>query len=225
MSRTVQVVMQQVTQTSTEWAETDTLIRAGVICVETDDAADAVVGIKIGVGDKTFAQLDYVGDPTLGTAADVDVDQLAPAASATNRSDKAVKNTGSTVIDSQTWQPVDTDLDLVIEAAVGQQIVAGADLLWGNAALYGALDFGTVDGDGELVNRLAAGDNGIMGLLGSPSEFTPANAESPPYTVQADDVVGGVVRLRLFGRTLVAGTKSMQSATGNPITVWARALG
>lgn len=81
-SQTVQVVMQQVTKTSTAWADDVAVIRRGVICVELADDTDTIVGVKVGIGDKTFADLNYVTDPTLGTAAGEDADAFDPAGTA-----------------------------------------------------------------------------------------------------------------------------------------------
>lgn len=211
-TQTVRVVMQQVTKTSTEWDADENLIRRGVICVELDAAADAVVGVKVGVGDKTFANLGYVTDPQLGTAAVADVDDFDPAGTAA----AAVL---ALVADASPAGDTLAELEARIAAveALGS-LATDAELVAAVAALIGDAD---VDGDtlGELQAligaRLAASAN--LGDVASPAA---ARANLDVYDTAAVDAAVAAARWpTLYNRAIDVALESCDHGHADGSTI------
>lgn len=181
-SQTVQVIMQQVTKTSTEWAGDPNVIKRGVICVELADDAETIVGVKAGIGDKTFAQLDYVTDPTLGTAALEDVDAFDPAGT-------AAAAIAALVAGASPAGDTLSELEARIAAveALGS-LATDAELVAAVADLIGTAD---ADGDtlGELQALIGARLAASANLSDVPSPAT-ARANLDVYsTSELDDVI------------------------------------
>lgn len=109
-----------------------------------------------------------------------------------------------------TWGACVTDgsFDLTLPASVGDTIEAGVSLGWSNGASFCWLDVAVMVG-GSPARWLSTGTGthggGVLAMFQcSAPDFTLASG-SEFCTVQAGDLVGGTVTLRLYGKSGVAG--------------------
>lgn len=143
---------------------------------------------------------------------------------------KAKRTAGDQSLNSTTWANVDTALDLVLPAVVGDEIEYGINGLSGAQAVF--IDFDVVSivaaspvnsfaTDGAAV---AAPGAVILGWQG-PSGAAAHMAGSVLYTVVAGDISGGNVTLRLRYATNAAVNKTVYGSAASPLRVWAKNLG
>jgi hypothetical protein len=146
------------------------------------------------------------------------------------RTHKAARRTaGNVTPTSTTWADVDTALDRVLAASVGDTIEVAVSGLWGSEAQTGYLDVVTVV-SAAPVNSVAAGgavEATASTVLGVPGWRGPSGALMPiggpvRYTVQAGDLASGYVTLRL--RCAATGSKTLNASTGTPLVfaAWVR---
>lgn len=135
---------------------------------------------------------------------------------------RARRTSGNLTFASTAWVNVDTGLDLVVAAQVGDVLSVSLALLWQTQALEGILDAATIVG-GSPVNYISGGGGtatsyGVPGWYGEVSRNTPVGA-SVQYVVQAADISGGNVTLRLRYRGSTASTKGFYATADIPV-VW-----
>lgn len=146
------------------------------------------------------------------------------------RTHKAARRTaGNVSATSTTWADVDTALDRVLAAAVGDTIEVSVSALWGSEAQTGYLDVVTVV-SGSPVNSLAAGgavEATATTVLGVPGWRGPSGVLMPVggplrYTVVSGDLASGYVTLRL--RCAATGSKTLNATTATPLlfSAWVR---
>lgn len=139
------------------------------------------------------------------------------------------RTSGNLTINSASWASVDTGLDITLEAQVGDVIEYSINGYWGSEAVVGLLDVVTVV-SAAPVNAFGQGgaesntNDGAVGWVGVSGVNSPVTGPVF-YTVQAADVSGGTVTLRLRGRTVSGGTKLLQATAGDPLMVAAKNLG
>jgi hypothetical protein len=146
-----------------------------------------------------------------------------------NRYVRAKRTAGDLSSSSTTWADVNTALDLVIAASVGDVIEVCVSGLWSNAATDGFLDVVSIV-SGSPVNSFGqdgAPDNSAVGFSGwtGGSGVISAISGSVFRTITAGDISGGNVTLRLRRRNASAVTKAIFAVTNVPLECWARNLG
>lgn len=129
------------------------------------------------------------------------------------------RTAGDVTTSVTTWANVDTGMDLVLEAQVGDVIEASVSGLWNNDARAGYLDVATVV-SGSPVNSFAnAGAatssppfNGMCAWRGDTSLYTPIGGPAH-YTIVAGDLSSGQVTLRLRMASGAAAAKTIFAGT------------
>lgn len=151
-----------------------------------------------------------------GAYAFVDAPSGGGGASTPLPSDAVVYTAGDITLSNTTWAAIAGPDDLVVEAAAGDVLAISMSCLWGNQTATAYVDMYTMV-SGSPVNKVSGGDAstsdyGIAAWsAGQPSELVNAGGTFF-YIVQAGDVSGGQVTLRLYGirftnnRTLYANT-------------------
>lgn len=136
---------------------------------------------------------------------------------------RARRTAGDYTLNSTTWANVDTGLDLTVAAVAGDVLQVSASGLWGAQAVVGMLDAATIV-SASPVNYISGGggasDQGVMAWWGTASTVT-ATLNVPiggglQYVVQAGDIDGGNVVLRLRYRTATAANKTLLGTTALP---------
>lgn len=96
-----------------------------------------------------------------------------------------------------TWADLATDHDIVIPALPGDMIRVSGAPTWGNEAAWGRMTFATMNGATRvsIYNNVASG--GVAALVGDSGAYRNAYGEAT-YRVQAGDVFGGLVTVRLL---------------------------
>ena len=134
---------------------------------------------------------------------------------------RSKRTAGSYTLNSTTWANVDTGLDYVVPAQVGDVLLVQVSGLWGGEAVNGYLDAATIVG-GSPVNHVGgtggATERGVAGWEGEASAVTPIGG-GIQYVVQAGDISGGNVTLRLRYRTSAAANRTL-FGTGDIPLVW-----
>lgn len=140
------------------------------------------------------------------------------------RTHKAARRTaGNVTPTSTTWADVDTALDRVLAASIGDTVEVSVSALWGSEAQSGFLDVVTVVSSAP-VNSIAAGGAvestattvlGVPGWRGVSGALTPIGAGPVRYTVVAGDLASGYVTLRL--RCAASGSKTLNATTATPL--------
>lgn len=165
------------------------------------------------------------GDVRL-SASQLPQSQSGPVVGALKDFKKATRTAGNLTLNSTTWANVDTGIDLVMAAAVGDEIEVGVSGRWNPEAVEGYLNVATIV-SGSPVNYVMPGgaaDAGAAGWMGDNGEPTHIGA-AISYTVQAADVSAGTVTLRLRYRTSTATNKVFVADPTQPFHWWARNLG
>lgn len=136
---------------------------------------------------------------------------------------KSRRTSGDITISSTqtTWQNLDTGLDLVVDAEAGDIIQVSVSLRTSSAAVFKSFDVCTVVA-GSPVNYFGSGEvtstsgNGITGLtcISGAIDFQAATAY---YIVQAGDISGGQVTLRLRTRGSGLTNYAINSTTTDPL--------
>lgn len=151
----------------------------------------------------------------------------APAGSTAGKLVRTTRTAGTLTLNSTAWADVDNTLDLVLEAAAGEWIEVGISARWANEAPFGVLDAATIVA-GSPVNHISGNSSGtsqgVQGWLGEGGSYSKAGAVVP-YLVQAGDIDGGTVRIRLRYRTLTAANKGLYGGTDNRLIFWGKVLG
>lgn len=145
---------------------------------------------------------------------------------------KATAATNYTINSNAAWVDVDTTLDLVLPAVVGDLIEVNLSCVWGNQAVAGFMDVVTVVSaapansfatNGAIVtNPLSV--QGIQSWRGENGVFTGAGGACSKRMV-AGDLSGGNVTLRLRAATSAAVAKTLYGVSTNPFYWSAKNLG
>ena len=132
---------------------------------------------------------------------------------------------GNITLNNTSWTDVSGPADLSVSASTGDLIEVGISCLWGSEALESYLDFATRVG-GSAVNYVSGGTAGASnrGVVGWQSFMGPAgggmnvaSVGSIIYAVQAGDISGGTVTLRLRFRTSSASNKTLFATSDIPL--------
>lgn len=134
------------------------------------------------------------------------------------------RTAGDLSFNSTGWQDVSTSLDMTLPAQVGDTIEYSASFLVQSAANALAIDVATIVG-GSPVNYFGASggatDNGVMAWY-CPSSVTVPVGGSTFYVLQAGDISGGNVTLRLRIRPANTTSRSISASAVNPLMVAVR---
>lgn len=140
----------------------------------------------------------------------------------------AKKTSGNTTYALATWGNLDAGLDQTIEAQVGDVIEYAVSGTWGAEAVNCRLDVCSLVG-GAPVNYFggavepATGD-GVAAWYGKTGEISAVGG--PAWlTVQAGDLAGGKITLRLRARCDSATLKTLFSNANLPLQIAAKNLG
>lgn len=150
------------------------------------------------------ATLDHTGLPGVGGGGGGSI-----------ATDLARRVSGSITLNSTSEADVDTGIDLVVAAAIGDTIVVMPNGLHGNEAVIVNLDVATIVA-GSPVNYFGIGLGGSdQGLLGwskqNPGVYQPI-VGAVAYVVQGGDISGGNVTLRLRYKTSAAVNSTLFAA-------------
>lgn len=122
---------------------------------------------------------------------------------------------------------MDNSLDIVIAAVEGDWVEVGMAGIWGNAAVNGYLDAVSVVAGSPVTSwgTDAAPDNthAPSQWVGVASRFDPISG-SLIRRLDAGDVSGGNLTLRVRYRTLSATNKVLFAVTATPFVFWAHNL-
>lgn len=154
--------------------------------------------------------------------------------------DRRIRTAGSIVINNVNWTSFGSIWDsgaesLSIAASAGEVIMVGAAGHWDASGVYSMLDVVSMV-SGSPVNWISrtstfgsGSGTGSLGVSGWAGQNNVA-AENPfigelPYVVQAGDISGGAVELRLYYRTFIATNKTLLAEARRPLHFWARNIG
>lgn len=139
------------------------------------------------------------------------------------------RTSGNIAIVNAAWQDIAVDLDIVLEAQVGDTIEVGVTGSWMGEALNGYLDVVTRVNGVQVSNISGVTESGtsegVTGWYGLPSAWSPVGGSVMNTLVAGDISANGLVTLRLRGRTNAAGTKSIAATAAIPFQFWAKNLG
>lgn len=141
----------------------------------------------------------------------------------------ASRSSGNVTINGTSWANVDTGLDLTIAAAATDWLAVSVSgrLAAGSATTHTFFDIATIV-SGSPVNYFGVGggasDEGLNGLRIADTLDLPL-AGTYLYQVQAGDISGGNVTLRLRTRQGVAGNRAFVAGSTNPFKWWVANLG
>ncbi len=139
-----------------------------------------------------------------------------------------VRTSGDLSLTSTTWADVDNDLDLVIPAEAGDVLLLGMNAVAANANVSVWFDAHTIVA-GTPVNatffRAAPTPDAYPGGGYATSWFAMGgeyDSIGPPFTypVQAGDISGGNVRLRLRAIENIATARVVRANPSNPLRFW-----
>lgn len=132
---------------------------------------------------------------------------------------RAVRTSGNITLNSTTWANVDTGLDIAVAAQAGDVLMVPLSATFGTENVYAYLDAATIV-SGSPVNYVSgqggATDDGVSGWWGGANQYS-AVGTAIQYVVQAGDISGGVVTLRLRYRTETAANKTLYASADNPL--------
>lgn len=147
-----------------------------------------------------------------------------------SRAHKTVRRTsGHISFTSATWVNLDTGLDIVLDAQVGDVIEAHPNGMWQSQAVSSYMDICTVVA-GSPVNSFAtasapSGTNeGVPGWFGNTGAFQPISGGAA-YTLQAGDIEYGQVTLRIRVRSASATSKTVNAVADSAFMWYAKNLG
>lgn len=140
----------------------------------------------------------------------------------------ATRSSGNITINGTSWANVDTGLDLVIAAVATDWLAVSISgrLAAGAANTHTYFDIATIV-SAAPVNYFGAGgvsDEGLNGLRVQDAQDSPLTGTFL-YQVQAGDVSGGNVTLRLRTAQGVAGNRVFVAGSPNPFKWWVANLG
>lgn len=139
---------------------------------------------------------------------------------------KAKRTSGNVTLNSTTVANFDTGLDLTLNGVqAGDELEVGISALWNNENVTAYLDVATIV-SGSPVNYVgdglvAATNDGLMFCYTTGAVFKGIGG-CDFYTLQAGDISGGSVLLRLRFRTGSAANKIMNASTQDPFKWYAR---
>jgi hypothetical protein len=132
---------------------------------------------------------------------------------------RARRTSGDLTLNSTAWANLDTGLDLVVPAQAGDVLAITVSCRWGSGAVGGILDAATIVA-GSPVNYISGGVAGASswGVTGwsATSGHETGSGTMVQYVVQAGDVSGGNVTLRLRYRTSSATNKTLYASSDLP---------
>jgi hypothetical protein len=138
---------------------------------------------------------------------------------------EAVKSNGSYTLGSTSWANVDTALDLVLDAAAGDLVMAGLVSRTSNQAVELNLDVVTVV-SGSPVNSMglrtsAPTGSTLEGLIYCTSGVYQAINGGGTMTLGSGDISAGTVRLRLRYRAAGSSRTLLADSAARPLVFWA----
>jgi hypothetical protein len=132
---------------------------------------------------------------------------------------RAKRTAGDVVTNSTTWANFDTGLDLTIAAASGDVLEVNLSAFCENQAVNLAFDAATIV-SAAPVNYVGtaggASDSGVMGWFAVASAYANIGT-SVQYVVQAGDISGGNVVLRLRYKSASATNRTVWANTNAPV--------
>jgi hypothetical protein len=136
---------------------------------------------------------------------------------------------GSITLNNTSWTDVSGPADLSISASTGDLIEVGVSFLWGNENVESYLDYATLV-SASPVNYISGGTAGATnrGVVGWQSVLGGANigaCGSMLYVVQAGDISGGTVTLRLRYRTSSGADKTLFATSDIPLHLFVKNMG
>lgn len=142
---------------------------------------------------------------------------------------QARRTSGDITLNSTNWANVDTGLDLTLAAVAGDVIEVGLSALCSGEAVTAMFDAVTIV-SAAPVNSLSANgapNNTYEGVVAwyCVGSSAAKSAGSIPYVVQAGDVSGGNVVLRLRYRTSTATNRNLNATADQVLHFWAKNYG
>ena len=137
---------------------------------------------------------------------------------------------GNITLNNTSWTDVPGPADLVVDASNGDLLDVGLSCLWGAETPEVYLDFATRV-SGAPVNYISGGAGGASnrGVVGWQSAGAAAENHfsqgSIPYVVQAGDISGGTVTLRLRFRGSAGSNKTLFATSDIPLHLFVKNLG
>lgn len=143
------------------------------------------------------------------------------------------RTSGILTLNSTAWANVDTGLDIILEAQVGDELRATLGTMWESATPIGYLDVVTLVSAAPLNSFAKRGAveaspttvTGVPAWIGPASTQTPVSGAAPLYTVVSGDIVSGAVTLRLRYATSTATNRSLNASTAIPLDFTVENLG
>jgi hypothetical protein len=136
---------------------------------------------------------------------------------------------GSITLNSTSWADVSGPADLSVNASTGDLIEVGVSFLWGSENLEAYLDFASIVA-ASPVNYISGGtagasNRGVVGWQALQGSVNTVIAGSILYVVQAGDISGGTVTLRLRYRTSSGADKTLFATSDIPFHLFVKNLG
>lgn len=135
----------------------------------------------------------------------------------------ASRSSGNLTLNSTSFANVDTGLDLVLAAEVGDVIEVGVSVVMGAEAVIAMFDVYTIVSASPVTGF--GGTNGVSGWYVSALADNMHVGGSVMSTLVAGDISSGTVTLRLRYKTGTAANKTLLANTANPLHFWAKNLG
>lgn len=139
----------------------------------------------------------------------------------------ATRTAGSVAMNSTAWADFDTGIDLTIAAVAGDKLIVGLSGQHGSEAITAYLDAATIVSAAPVNYVGVAGgatDQGVLAWLCPPVGFAGIGG-TVLYTVQAGDISGGNVVLRLRYRTSSAANKTLAATATAPLKWYVMNIG
>jgi len=137
------------------------------------------------------------------------------------------KTAGNYTINNISWTNLDTGLDLVLRAEIGDVIEAAVSCWWAQESTDGYLDMATLVSGSPVHYFGGTGAGTNAGVSGWGNNLTAGGPASGPvmYTLVSGDISADTVTLRLLFRTSVATNKTLKASADFPFFVQAKNLG
>lgn len=138
------------------------------------------------------------------------------------------RTAGDITVNNTSWTDLDNNLDLVLTAAIGDEVWVSASGFWGNAGVYAFLDCVSIVG-GSPVNSWAsngapnASGQGVRSWWGKVSSDEPIGG-TVARTLVSGDISSGTVTLRLRYRTFTATNRTFLASTADQFCWGAQVL-
>lgn len=197
-----------------EWQK-NSLANAVAPAVTDDSASGYTVGSRWidTTNDKEYVCLDS----TVGAAVWTETTQSGSGGMVGHDEERYVA--GNITLNNTSWTDVSGPSDLVVAASAGDLLLVGLSCRWAAEAVSACLDMATIV-SASPVNYVSGGggasDDGVSGWFGYASLGDSAGAPVH-YAVQAGDISGGNVTLRLRYRTTTAANKTLYGSSVFPL--------